>query len=156
MSVNLDATVNLTLSAIDELKKTKGNIVFVSSIASFKPNRMTYPYSMSKVAMNMFAQCLAQAVAPNVRVNVVSPGPVDTPIFDKCGIVLKDDETKKKFGQISTLLNRIGESEEIGKLIYFLASDDASFITGSNLIADGGSLLNQSGLINIRDQLMNK
>lgn len=153
MNLNLDASVNVGLAAVGELKKTNGNIVYVSSIASLKPNPHTYPYSMSKAALNMFAQCMAQELAPNVRVNIICPGPIDTPIYDKCDMTLRNEETKAAFGSC-TLLRRVGESNEVAKFVYFMASNDAKFITGSKLIADGGYMINCAGLQDAKAQLM--
>lgn len=141
MAINTDATVRATLAAVDELKRTKGNLIFVSSVASIKASERGYAYCMSKAAMSMFAKCLAVDLAPHVRVNIVSPGPVHTTIFDRVGL---SSQMVKALMSNTTLLNRIGESDEIAQTIYFLVSDAASFVTGHEMFVDGGYLLKPS------------
>ena len=138
MSVNLDATVKVTLAAVEHLRKSKGSIVFVSSVASTKASRMGYAYCMSKSAMSMFAKVLAIDLAPDVRVNIVSPGPVDTPIFERVGLT---NEVVHAIMSVSTLQERIGKSCEIADAIYFLVSDSSSFVHGHELFIDGGYML---------------
>lgn len=141
MTINTDATVCATLAAVEELKRTKGNLLFVSSVASIKPSERGYAYCMSKAAMSSFAKCLAIDLAPDVRVNIVSPGPVQTPIFERVG--LKEDLVAHLMAY-TTLQGRIGQSEEVAESIYFLASEKASFINGHELFIDGGYLIKPS------------
>lgn len=141
MTINTDATVKATLAAVDELKKNKGNLVFVSSTASIKPSEKGYAYCMSKAAMSIFAKCLAIDLAPHVRVNIVSPGPVLTPIFERVGLTPELVEMGMAF---TTLQERIGKSEEIANTIAFLVSDEASFVNGHEMFVDGGYLLKPS------------
>lgn len=136
MSINIDATVKCSLAAIEPLKKTKGNIVFVSSVASTKPASFGYAYCMSKAAMTSFAKSLAIDLADdNIRVNTLSPGPVLTPIFGRVGL---NDEQVKTYLGMSTLQNRVGETDEISSAIFYLASDEASFVNGHEMVVDGG------------------
>lgn len=138
MAVNTDASVKATLAAVAELKKTKGNIVFVSSVATARPIERSYAYCMSKAAMTIFAKCLAVDLAPLVRVNICSPGPVVTPIFARVGF------TEKMVRQsmcATTVINRVGESEEIAAAICFLLSDEAPYMQGSDLMIDGGYVI---------------
>jgi len=141
MAINTDATVRATLSAVEHLKKANGNLVFVSSVASIKPSERGYAYCMSKASMSIFAKCLAIDLAPNVRVNVVSPGPVLTPIFGRVGL---NDELVQKLMNVTTLQERVGRSEEIASTIAFLISDEASFVNGHEMFVDGGYLLKPS------------
>lgn len=141
MTINTDATVRATLAAVEYIKKTNGNIIFVSSVASIKPSEMGFAYCMSKAAMSMFAKCLAIDVAPNVRVNIVSPGPVLTPIFERVGL---NEELVQALMNSTTLQNRIGSSEEIASTIAYLISDEASFVNGHEMFVDGGYLLKPS------------
>lgn len=141
MNINTDATVRATLAAVEHLKKSDGNLIFVSSVASVKASEAGYAYCMSKAAMSIFAKCLAIDLAPNVRVNIVSPGPVLTPIFGRIGL---NDEIVKKLMDSTTLQNRIGTSEEIASAIAYLISDEASFVNGHEMFIDGGYLLKQS------------
>ena len=141
LTINTDATVSATLAAVGELKKNKGQLIFVSSVASIKPSERGYAYCMSKAAMSMFAKCLAVDLAPDVRVNVVSPGPVDTTIFERVGLT---SQMARQVMKSTTLQERIGEPEEIAKTIYFLISDGGSFIHGHELFIDGGYLIKPS------------
>lgn len=141
MTINLDATVKATLAAVDALKASKGNLLFVSSVASVRASEHGYAYCMSKSAMSMFAKCLAIDLAPNVRVNVVSPGPVQTPIFERVGLSSAMVETLMNE---TTLQQRIGKSEEIAQTIAFLVSAEASFVNGNEMFVDGGYLLKPS------------
>ena len=141
MTINTGATVRATLAAVEELKRTRGNMVFVSALASIKPSEFCYAYCMSKAAMSSFAKCLAIDLAPEVRVNIVSPGPVQTPIFDRVGI--NEDIAAKIMGS-STLRGSIGQSDEVAESIFFLASDKAGFINGHELFIDGGYLIKPS------------
>lgn len=135
MSINADSIVRTSMEAVPHLEKTNGNIVFVSSVASVKPAANGYAYRMSKSALSSYAKCLAIDVAPKIRVNIVSPGPVMTPLFDKAGI--SEQALRTRIGP-GTLLGRVGESEEIANTIYYLASDEASFVNGAELFVDGG------------------
>lgn len=141
MTINTDATVRASLAAVEHLKKTNGNMVFVSSVASIKTSELGYAYCMSKAAMSIFAKCMAVDLAPNVRVNIVSPGPVLTPIFDRVGLT---QDLVKSLMDVTTLQNRIGTSEEIANTIGFLVSDEASFVNGHEMFVDGGYLLKPS------------
>lgn len=141
MSINLDATVKASLAAVEHLKKVNGNMVFVSSVASVKATDFCYAYAMSKAAMSMFAKSLAIDLAPNVRVNIVSPGPVLTPIFDRVGL---SSQMVESLMGVTTLQNRVGQSEEIASTIGYLISDEASFVNGHEMFVDGGYLLKPS------------
>lgn len=141
MDVNTDATVKASLAAVEHLRKTKGSLVFVSSVASTKPSASGYAYCMSKAAMSIFAKCLAIDLSPDIRVNVVSPGPVRTPIFERIGLT---DQVVTSLMSVTTLQNRVGESEEIAAAIGFLVSSEASFITGHELVIDGGYTIKPS------------
>ncbi len=115
------------------------SIILLSSVNAFTAMPNTSVYSASKAALNALGRTLSSELAArNIRVNTVNPGPINTPIFDKLGL---DDETRTAFNnQIKERvpLNRAGESSEVAKLVAFLASSDASFITGSEYTIDGG------------------
>lgn len=147
MQVNTNATVNLTSKAIEHLMKAKGTIVFISSVGSFKPEPYGYAYCMSKAAISMYAKCLAQELAPTVRVNVVCPGVTKTNIFSKAGIEM---DSMIDYFNATNLLGRVATPEEIAKSVFFLASDDSSYTTGECLVVDGGYCMNST---NIRDTI---
>lgn len=103
----------------------------------------TSVYAASKAAVHSLVKVAATELAiKKIRVNAVSPGPIDTPLFGKTGL---DGESLHGFAssmQSRVPLKRFGTSDEVAKLVVFLASDDASFITGSEYVIDGGVNVN--------------
>jgi NAD(P)-dependent dehydrogenase (short-subunit alcohol dehydrogenase family) len=100
-------------------------------------------YSASKAALKSLARVAAIELAPKGnRVNAVTPGPINTPIFGKSGV------SQEKLDQFvyaiiqKVLVKRYRAPNELGKLVSFLISDDASFITGSDYVIDGGMSIN--------------
>jgi NAD(P)-dependent dehydrogenase (short-subunit alcohol dehydrogenase family) len=94
---------------------------------------------MTKAALINLAKTLAVELAgKKIRVNVVSPGPITTPLFDKMGlpVAVMDEMGGAILAQVP--LARFGESSEIAKAVAFLASSDAAFVTGTELLVDGG------------------
>ena len=92
-------------------------------------------YSASKAALLSLVRTLSADLAGRgVRVNAVSPGPVETPIFGRMGL---PEEAKQGFGE-QVPLKRLGRPEEIAKAVLFLASDDSAFMAGSDFAIDGG------------------
>jgi NAD(P)-dependent dehydrogenase (short-subunit alcohol dehydrogenase family) len=113
-------------------------VVFTSSVVADLAFANMSLYAATKAAIVSFGRTLATELAPRgIRVNVVSPGPVETPILGKVGV---SDEAKKEFAN-KTLLKRWGQPEEVAKLARFLLSEDSSFIIGTNMIVDGGTRL---------------
>lgn len=96
-------------------------------------------YSATKAALRSFGRSLAAHLAPkNIRVNTISPGPIKTPIISKLGI--PEDQVDEMAATLAagTAFKRIGEAREIATVAVFLASDDSTFMTGSELLVDGG------------------
>lgn len=111
-------------------------VLFTSSTAATAANVGSIVYSATKGALNKIAQVAANELAGRkIRVNIVSPGPIDTPGLDT---VIPTEA--KDFLAGATALQRLGDPNEIAKTVLFLASDAASFITGTEIIADGGYL----------------
>lgn len=123
-----------------EIMPAGGAIIFTAShVASMGAAGMSI-YSATKAALRSFGRTLATELAPRgIRVNTISPGPVDTPIFSKTGM------SKEEIGEFidrsvaKVPLKRIGRPEEIAAAVLFLAVD-ATFTTAGELIADGGAL----------------
>lgn len=139
LAINLDATVAASLAAVEPLKASKGSMIFVSSVASVKPASHGYAYCVSKAGMSMLAKCLAVDLAEdNIRVNIVSPGPVLTPIFERVGLT---DQMVESIMNPTTLPGRIGKPEEIASAIGYLASAEAAFVSGHEMFVDGGYLI---------------
>jgi len=111
-------------------------VIFTSSTVATAANSGASIYSATKGALNKIAQIAANELAGRkIRVNIVSPGPVLTP-----GLENAVPEEAKAFLAGATALQRLGDPDEIAKTVLFLASDAASFITGTEIVADGGYL----------------
>jgi NAD(P)-dependent dehydrogenase (short-subunit alcohol dehydrogenase family) len=127
------------LQSLLPLLANPSSVVFTSSIAGSTAMSGASIYSATKAAVISLGLTLAVELAPRgTRVNVLSPGPIDTPIFGKGGF---SEEEKKGFVEAITaksLLKRLGTSEEVARAARFLLSDDSSNITGTELIIDGG------------------
>ncbi|WDF57601.1 SDR family oxidoreductase [Flavobacterium sp. KACC 22758] len=114
---------------------TEGSsVIFTSSTVATASNLGSSIYSATKGALNKIAQIAANELAGRkIRVNIVSPGPVSTP-----GLHNAVPEEAKEYLAGATAMQRLGDSSEIAKTVLFLASENASFITGTELLADGG------------------
>ena len=118
------------------------SIILNASVVAQSGLPSTSVYSATKAAVRSLGRTLAAELAPRgIRVNVVSPGLIATPLVGKLG--LSEDEVEAFGAEVvgQTPLGRFGQPEEIASTVAFLASDDASFFTGAELVADGG--LNQ-------------
>lgn len=116
-----------------------GSIVLVSSSGHLVGIPPYSAYSASKAAVRSFARSWAAELAPRgIRVNVVSPGPIETPIID--GAYDSKEEAQAGRAQLTSLvpLGRLGEADEVASAIFFLASAEGSFITAADLVASGG------------------
>ncbi len=115
------------------------SVIATTTIANEKGMPMLGAYAASKAGLRSLVQVAAAELAErNIRVNAVSPGPVETPLFGKVGLTQEQmDEFGANVSQ-KVLLRRFGQSEEVAKAALFLASDEASFITGEELVVDGG------------------
>ena len=115
-----------------------GSIIFTASTAASVGMAAASVYSASKAAVRSFARSLGAELAPRgVRVNVVSPGPIETPIFGKAGLTAEQIAGFKADVISQVPLGRIGRPEEIAATVLFLAAD-ATFVTGEEIIAGGG------------------
>ncbi|XP_076307830.1 3-oxoacyl-[acyl-carrier-protein] reductase FabG-like isoform X2 [Tachypleus tridentatus] len=138
-NINVRSVYHLTMLAVPYLVSSKGNIVNVSSVNGLRSFAGVLTYCMSKSAVDQFTHCVALELAPKqVRVNAVNPGVLTT------GLQLRGGLTEEAFKQFlersktTHALGRPGEAEEVAVAIAFLASDEASFITGVTLPVDGG------------------
>lgn len=119
------------------------SIINLSSINAYTGMPNTAVYAASKAALNSYTKTAATELAPRkIRVNSVNPGPVSTPIFGKTGIEENQLTNFAAAMQERIPLKRFGTTQDIAKLVTFLASDDASFITGSEYNIDGGIIIN--------------
>ncbi|MBN6887406.1 NAD(P)-dependent dehydrogenase (short-subunit alcohol dehydrogenase family) [Cytobacillus horneckiae] len=114
------------------------SIVNVASLSGYKAGAHFVPYSTSKAGVISFTRAHALEMAPfGIRANSVSPGFVETPLTEK-GL---ESEKFKQTVQKKTALGRIARPEEIANVIAFLASEESSYVTGTDILADGGWLI---------------
>lgn len=134
LGVNLIGVFLCSKYATPHIKKQKsGAIINISSTNGLDTlSTESADYDASKAGVISLTKNLASELAPNIRVNCIAPGWVNTDINKD----LSEDYVAEETEHI--LLKRFGKPEEIGKVVLFLASDDASFITGTTLVVDGG------------------
>lgn len=128
-------TVNEAVSQINP----GGNIIFNTSVTNVKGMPGASVYGSSKAALRSIVRTLSAELAPqNIRVNAVSPGPIETPIWTKTNLTEEEigGFAEGVSGQVP--LGRFGKGSEVAQTVLFLASDDSSFITGSEIPVDGG------------------
>lgn len=129
-------TTGIGLATAKAFISAGASVIFTSSTVATAANVGSSIYAATKGAINKVAQVAANELADRkIRVNIVSPGPVETPGLN--GVV--SPEVKDYLGT-ATSLQRLGRAGEIASTVMFLASDAASFITGTELVADGGYL----------------
>ena len=137
INTNLTGTFNLTKIFLKNMIKNKfGRIINISSISGLMGNPGQVNYSSSKAALNGFTKSLAKEVGSrNITVNCVAPGFIDTDMTSYIGENERNEILKK------IPLNKFGSPEDISKLVMFLMSDEASYITGQTISIDGGLLM---------------
>jgi dihydroanticapsin dehydrogenase len=137
LNVNLTGQFRFTKMAIPYLKKTSGSIINISSDAGLKAYQgfNADAYSAAKAGLIILTKCWALEYAKNkIRVNCICPGVVDTDMTKPFMKTEKD----RDFLNSEHPIGRIGQPEDVAKAILYLASDDASWVTGSVLVIDGG------------------
>ncbi len=138
-NINVRGLIDVTQQALPHLKKNGGVILNNASVVGDDPMANGSVYSATKAAVIALGRSWAKELAPaKVRVNTVSPGPIETPIFSKIGMSEKDLNEMAAGIQASVPLGRFGKPEEIASIVAFLASDDAAYITGAQYKVDGG------------------
>lgn len=141
LNVNLSAIFYLCKHAIPHLqKKESGTIVINTSIAAFKSFPNHPAYCASKAAAVALMKQMAVEYAPKIRINAICPGPVDTPFLWNSAKAFENPDSAVENAKKATLMDRLGTPEDIAKLTLFLASEDASWITGTAMTIDGGIL----------------
>jgi 3-oxoacyl-[acyl-carrier protein] reductase len=133
IDVNLTGAYLVVFAVKNEmLKRRFGRIVLVSSIAALRPRKMQIHYASAKAGVIAMTRCCAEAFAPDVRINGVAPGLIETEMAH----VLPDPVIERIKSE--TPLGRLGTPEEIAAVIRFLLSEESSFMTGHTLAASGG------------------
>ena len=142
MDINFKGAV-FTIEKFLPIVNEGGSIINLSSINAYTGMPNTAVYGASKAALNAYTRTASTELAPRkIRINVVNPGPIATPIFGKTGM---SEEQLKGLGEMMQSripLKRYGQPEEIAEMVIFLASDKASFITGAEYNVDGGTNIN--------------
>ncbi|CAG5006277.1 Dihydroanticapsin 7-dehydrogenase [Dyadobacter sp. CECT 9275] len=142
-SVNIVGTSFVTRYTVPQMiKKGGGSIINFSSVSGFVGQRNFATYNATKFAIRGLTKCWAYDLAEHgIRVNTLCPGYIYTSAFvNSCKVLNLDIEEENKRASEMHLLNRQGQPEEVAAAAAFLASDDSSFITGSDLLVDGGYL----------------
>jgi NAD(P)-dependent dehydrogenase (short-subunit alcohol dehydrogenase family) len=120
-------------------RTVEGVIILNASVASSMGLETSTVYSATKAAVRSFARTWTVDLKQRkIRVNVISPGPIDTPIFSSAIETEKQIEQTKSSLVASVPMGRMGTPDEVAKAVLFLASDDSSFIIGIELFVDGG------------------
>ncbi len=128
-------TANLALPHLQE----GGNILFNTSVSNVKGMPGVSVYGSSKAALRSIVRTLAAELAPrNIRVNAVSPGPIETPIWGKTNLTEQEIEGFAAGVSQQVPLGRFGSGDEVARTALFLVSDDSSYITGAEIPVDGG------------------
>ncbi|MBM4174746.1 MAG: SDR family oxidoreductase [Ignavibacteria bacterium] len=139
MEINLNSVFHIMNLSIPFLEKRKGNIVNVSSVTGLRSFPNVLAYCVSKAALDQLTRCAALELAPKgIRVNAVNPGVVVTNIHKASGM---DESAYQAFLERSKAthpIGRVGISDEIADLIFYLSSSEASWITGNTVSIDGG------------------
>ena len=140
MDLNLKGAY-FTLSRFIPILRNGASVILISSSSASTSKPCTSVYAASKAAINAVMKIAAVELAPRqIRINCVSPGPFATEIMEKAGIA---DPQMQELIVAGVPMGRLGAPEEAGRLISFLASDEASFITGAEYLIDGGQSINK-------------
>lgn len=139
LDVNLRSVFYLCQKALPSLEASTGNIVNVSSVTGTRAFPGVLAYCVSKAAVDQLTRCMALELAEKgIRVNAVNPGVVETNLHRRGGMNEEDYAKFLEHASNTHPIGRAGRPEEVAELIYFLASDNAQWITGATYAIDGG------------------
>jgi len=135
LAVNLEGTFFMTRLVVPHMIRAGGgSIINTSTASTFVTPGDSPQYFSSKGGIEVLTRSLASILAPSIRVNCIAPGSIDTELF------AHHSPEGKKFIAEHTPMQRLGRPEEVAKATLFLASDEASFVTGVTLLIDGGKV----------------
>jgi 3-oxoacyl-[acyl-carrier protein] reductase len=141
LSLNLFSATNLVEACRPLFPESGGAIVCISSICGVETLGAPVAYSAAKAALNAFVSSIGRPLAANnIRINAVAPGNIYFPGGTWDYLLSKDELKVRAMLDSQVAMKRFGRPEEIANAVLFLASDKASFITGSVLVADGGQI----------------
>ena len=141
LAVNLKGQFLFAKYAVEQMKSRGGAIVNISSIDAFAGYPSCTAYDASKAAILAFTRSLAVECGPDgIRVNAICPGYTETPLLQSYFDLQPNPEQLKRDVVARHPLRRMGRPQDIAEAVFFLASDAASFITGTHLVVDGGIL----------------
>ncbi len=135
-AVNLDGTFFMTQAAEPLLRKAQGAIVNIASTRAFQSEANTFSYSATKGAVVSLTHALAVSLGPDIRVNCISPGWIETGDWQKPSSACTPQHSDEDRAQHP--VGRVGQPNDIAAMVSFLLSPDSGFITGQNLTIDGG------------------
>ena len=137
---NLSSTVRFVKQTVPYLEQSKGNVVIISSTAGryvLSPSQLLSVYGASKAGLNQFTRAVAPELGPlGIRINAVAPG-LTRGEYAEEGVDTSNAETQAWIRSV-TPLGRIGEPDDIARVVTFMASDMASWVTGQVIDASGG------------------
>lgn len=138
-NVDVRGVVALTIALLPMIKKSKGNIINMSSVGTQHPAPNFSMYAGAKTAIEAMSKSWAGELAKDgVRVNIISPGAIDTGIWHKTDMSKKAEDENRQGAIDATPLGHIGEPEDIANMALFIVSEKGKFITGANMLVDGG------------------
>ncbi|MEV7618392.1 glucose 1-dehydrogenase [Streptomyces sp. NPDC089799] len=138
-AVNVRAPAELIRCALPQLRAHGGSVVNISSVGAVLSMPGRAFYGATKAAVNSLTRSLARELAPDVRVNAVLPGPVDTPMWNETGLDAADTGKLRAGLLSSTPMGRFGEAGEIGRWVCLLLDTELSgWVTGALVPVDGG------------------
>ena len=139
MNINLRSAFYLMQRSVPLMQEAKGNIVNVSSVNGLRSFPNVLAYCVSKAGMDQLTRCAALELAPQgIRVNAVNPGVVVTNLHKRGGMSETDYEKFLDHAKTTHPMGRPGDPQEVAELIFFLASENAGWITGVTYQIDGG------------------
>ncbi len=151
VAVNARAVFVAMRAAAPWMRRSGGGVIVNNASASGdRPTRGELPYSAAKAAVVAMTKAAAQELAPEIRVNAVSPGVIRTAMTEP---LLRSPELLEPVLE-ATPLGRVGEPEDVADVIFFLCSDASRFVTGQNLVVDGGLGLAQAGIDTVLRRLL--